>query len=273
MLEKNVEFSIDKLTVLGEFISNRLISNFIMMLEDVPFCFRKYIDTSFYSRSYLINDLGFLQFDTATGKFRIEFNPNKLNDYTKNLLSIILSYIKNFHFTRIDLAIDLYNYEFSNYNVVDLISRKKAYYYDRVGRLETAYFGSRSSNKYIRVYNKAVEQKMEGGCDWWRIELQLRDTYIDTYLDGLKDLLDGLLIFKYVSISSLNYKDKAILEYILKDSSRFNEIPKKNRLKYKKILDNLRLESLSFVNDLMLSANEYVYSFMNSLCPNFDNRI
>lgn len=267
--EGRVEFSIDKLTVLGEFISNKLISSFIEMLEDVPFCFRKYIDTSFYSRSYLIFDLGFLQFDTVTCKFRLEFNPNKLTDYTTNLLKIILSYFKKFHFSRIDLAIDLYDYDFFTYNLVDLNSRKKAFYYDRQGNLETAYFGSMSSSKYIRVYNKALEQKLEKGIDWWRVELQLRDTYITSYLDGLKDLLDGLLIFKYVSICNLNYKDRAILEYLLRDPSRFCELPKKNRLKYKKMINELKLESLTFVNDLMFSANLYVFNYMNSLCPDF----
>lgn len=40
------------------------------------------------------------------------------------------------------------------------------------GSGETLYVGSRKSEKLLRIYDKAAEQKIEGS--WWRIELQLR---------------------------------------------------------------------------------------------------
>ena len=227
-IERFCDFSIDKLTVLGTLKCKDYYFNLIdfAYTYPIPF-FEKVIDTQFFTKSWRITDFGFLQIDITTLKFRLEFNPNKItSQLQKKLLNTLLSYIKDVHFSRIDLAIDLYNYNLYDYNIVDLNPRKKAYYYDRAGKLETCYFGSMSSNKFIRIYNKAVEQKVkdknfDSDVDWWRVELQLRDTYIDTYLTGFKDFLDGILIFKYCSVESLSFAYKACLAYILKDFSYF----------------------------------------------------
>lgn len=267
MDEKKVEFSIDKLTILGRLKRKEYYYEILDQSREsfVPF-FEKNIDSCFYSKSFKVQDLGFLQIDSATLNFRLEFNPNKLTELSNLLLNILLSYVTDYHFSRIDLAIDLYNYDLYNYNIVDLIPRKKAFYYDRVGRLETCYFGSMSSNKFIRIYNKAVEQK-EPNKDWWRVELQLRDDYIDVYLDGLKDFLDGVYIFKYVSLDSYDVNEKAMIEYLLKDISRLSGLSKNGRTKYRKILKELKIESLTFINSLMQCSFEYVSSYLNKLCP------
>ncbi len=269
MNEKNVDFSIDKLTILGTLKEKIYYYHIIEQAKEsiVPF-FEKTIDNMFYSKSYKIMDLGFLQIDSVTLNFRLEFNPNNLTPISEKLLQILLSYVTNYHFSRIDLAIDLFNYNLYDYNIVDLNSRKKAYYYDRVGKLETCYFGSMSSNKFIRIYNKAVEQKKDD-MDWWRIELQLRDNYIDVYLDGLKDFLEGVYIFKYVTVEKYDFTSKAILEYLLKDMTRMSELSKNGRTKYRKILRSLKIESLNFVNDLMQCSYTYVFNYLKNLCPSF----
>lgn len=268
-LEKFCDFSIDKLTVLGTL---KLKDYYFDMIDlsytyPLPF-FEKIIDTQFFTKSWNIRDFGFLQIDITTLKFRLEFNPNKINNQVqKKLLNLLLSYLKDIHFSRIDLAIDLYNYNLYEYNIVDLKGRKKAYYYDRVGKLETCYFGSMSSNKFIRIYNKAIEQKIKEDVDWWRIELQLRDTYIDTYLTGFKDFLDGILIFKYISVDNLSFNDKAVLEYILRDISRLGLLSKNSRTRYKNIIKDLKMESLNFINDLMQTSYIYTLSYLETLAP------
>lgn len=266
-LEKRINFSIDKLTVLGQLKCSdyyKLIVEYAKYNESFIF---RYIETSFYTHSFSIDGLGFLQIDRSTLNFRLEFNPNKIvTTESKQLLNELLSYVKNYHFSRIDLALDLYNYNLYDYNIIDLARRKKAYYYDIVGRLETCYFGSLSSNKFIRIYNKAREQKKDD-LDWWRIELQLRDDYIDTYLTGLKDFLDGLFIFKYVSLENFSVKDKAILNYILQDIHRLVEFNKNTRTKYRKIFRTLELESLDFINDFMQYSYTNVIKYLNNLLP------
>lgn len=273
-IDKFCDFSIDKLTVLGTLKCKEYYFNLIdfAYTYPIPF-FEKVIDTQFFTKSWRITDFGFLQIDITTLKFRLEFNPNKItSQLQKKLLNTLLSYIKDVHFSRIDLAIDLYNYNLYDYNIVDLNPRKKAYYYDRAGKLETCYFGSMSSNKFIRIYNKAVEQKVkdknfDSDVDWWRVELQLRDTYIDTYLTGFKDFLDGILIFKYYSVENLSFTDKACLDYILKDISRLGLLSKNARTRYKRFINELKLESLGFINDLMQHSYVYTLSYLKTLAP------
>lgn len=277
-IDKFYDFSIDKLTVLGTLKCKEYYFNLIdfAYTYPIPF-FEKVIDTQFFTKSWKITDFGFLQIDITTLKFRLEFNPNKItSQLQKKLLNVLLSYIKDVHFSRIDLAIDLYNYNLYDYNIVDLNARKKAYYYDRTGKLETCYFGSMSSNKFIRIYNKGVEQKLKDknyniDVDWWRVELQLRDTYIDTYLTGFKDFLDGILIFKYYSLENLSFSDKACLDYILKDISRLGLLSKNSRTRYKRIINELKLESLSFINDLMQHSYVYTISYLKTLVPTLYN--
>lgn len=273
-IDKFCDFSIDKLTVLGTLNCKEYYFNLIdfAYTYPIPF-FEKVIDTQFFTKSWRITDFGFLQIDITTLKFRLEFNPNKItSQLQKKLLNTLLSYIKDVHFSRIDLAIDLYNYNLYDYNIVDLNPRKKAYYYDRTGKLETCYFGSMSSNKFIRIYNKGVEQKVKDKnfnieVDWWRVELQLRDTYIDTYLTGFKDFLDGILIFKYYSVENLSFTDKACLDYLLKDISRLGLLSKNARTRYKRIINELKLESLGFINDLMQHSYVYTISYLKTLAP------
>lgn len=277
-IDKFYDFSIDKLTVLGTLKCKEYYFNLIdfAYTYPIPF-FEKVIDTQFFTKSWKITDFGFLQIDITTLKFRLEFNPNKItSQLQKKLLNVLLSYIKDVHFSRIDLAIDLYNYNLYDYNIVDLNARKKAYYYDRTGKLETCYFGSMSSNKFIRIYNKGLEQKVKDknfniDVDWWRVELQLRDTYIDTYLTGFKDFLDGILIFKYYSVENLSFSDKACLDYILKDISRLGLLSKNARTRYKRIINELKLESLSFINDLMQHSYVYTISYLKTLAPTLYN--
>jgi hypothetical protein len=59
-------------------------------------------------------------------------------------------------------------------------SAKTGYIYGRDKKLETFYIGWGETDKKIRVYDKAKEQKKEG--DWTRVEAQIRDL---GYLQGL----------------------------------------------------------------------------------------
>lgn len=267
-MEQKIFFSIDKLCVLGTF---KNIDNYDIFLQYCYYNNRfipKYITNQFFSNSFSIEDLGFLQFDRVSKNFRLEFNPNHVKSVEdKEIINTILSYFKNFHFSRLDIALDLYNYDLYNYNIVDLSPRKKAYYYDRVGRLETCYFGAMGSNKFIRIYNKAVEQKLTD-LDWWRVELQLRDKYIDIYLEDSTDFLEDIYFFKYVSLDNLSVGERATLEYILRDYSRLNEFSKNNKTKYKKIIRNLEYESLDFINPIIRHNCNKVVEYLEYLCPN-----
>ena len=85
------------------------------------------------------------------------------------------------HFSRADIACDIIDVpdEFiTQYPVVDPVSFKPIY--GRSGKLETAYWGSRASERQIRLYNKKLEQETKRKVvpkeveTWWRLEMQLR---------------------------------------------------------------------------------------------------
>ena len=266
-MKKNIHFSIDKLCVLGNFRNIENYDTFLRICVLNERFIPKHIDNQFFTNSFLIKDLGFLQLDRVSNKFRFEFNPNNiLSNEDKDLVNSILSFFTNFHFSRLDIALDLYNYNLLDYNIVDLSPRKKAYYYDRVGNLETAYFGALGSNKFIRIYNKAREQKIKDK-DWWRVELQLRDLNIDTYLSDTTDFLKDIYIFKYITINDLDVNSKAMLEYLLKDKSRLSELSKNSKTKYKNLMDHLKEETLDFINPIIQHSSDKVVSYLEELCP------
>ena len=99
----------------------------------------------------------------------------------------------NPHFSRADVAcdiLDLPDEYVSQYRLVDAVSFRP--YYGQNGALETAYWGARSSERQVRMYNKKLEQEKHrqvylkrcnrGG----RLELQLRRSKADEWSGSSK---------------------------------------------------------------------------------------
>ena len=122
------------------------------------------------------------------------------------------------------------------------------------------------SNKFIRIYNKAKEQKINN-MDWWRVELQLRDKNIDIYLNDTKDFLEDVYFFKYITLDNYSAIEKATLEYLLRDYSRITQLSKNQRTKYKKIIRNLKEGSLDFINPIIQHNCSKVVDYLEYLCP------
>lgn len=59
--------------------------------------------------------------------------------------------------------------------------------FDGRGKGDTLYVGSRNSPSYLRLYDKAREQRDAGAIGWWRAELQLEDEWACTALKRLKE--------------------------------------------------------------------------------------
>lgn len=265
--EKQVNFSIDNLTIVGN-LSMPELYEFVLKFSGVCDSSQLIIDgRKMFETSFKIEDLGFIQIDRATLKTRIEFNPNKITLKGKEILNKILLLLDkdSIHFTRLDLAIDLYNYKISDYNIIDIGTRKKAYFYSKTNKLETMYSGSNKSSKYIRIYNKAIEQKLEN-LDWWRFEIQLRDVYIDKYLNEFINFYDDIFIFKYSSIERYSIDTNAMLEFILRDITRLNLLSKNQKTRYKKIIRELKVESIDFLDDVIGLTIDKVRNYLSYLC-------
>ncbi|MBG8111881.1 replication protein, partial [Enterococcus faecium] len=95
------------------------------------------------------------------GQGRIDFNPNKISQFLAgSMKNFIHDLFLEPHFSRADIACDIIDVPddfITQYRVVDPVSFKPIY--GRSGKLETAYWGSRASERQIRMYNKKLEQE------------------------------------------------------------------------------------------------------------------
>ena len=102
--------------------------------------------------------------------------------------------------SRLDLAIDDYTDDyFTLDSLLDLvqsgrcISKFKSFKYEfskKIGSLDytgkTIYFGSRQSNVFLRVYDKALEQKVSNNMKWVRWEFELKN---DMAINSINSIL------------------------------------------------------------------------------------
>lgn len=277
MADKSFLVSCDKLSIVGSFLPmythnfqdfyRSVFLSFLQPLLEVNESKVVGVSNDFtFTDSFMINSSIFLQWNTVNYKVRLEFNPNLITIEDKNLIHSILKYLTDLHITRLDVAVDLYNYNLELYNITTLKPLKKAYYHDRVGQLETVYLGSQISSRFFRIYNKAKEQKLTN-VNWWRVELQLRQVYIDKFLHGYDQFFSDILIYRYNSniFKTLGFNQKAILDYLLQDMNRFSELTDfRTKLKYKKLIRSLELESLTFINDLVELSKHDLIDMINS---------
>ncbi|ALI34213.1 hypothetical protein [Weissella cibaria] len=96
------------------------------------------------------------------GSWRLDFNPNKLTDEEKLEMKRAIDLLADVHFTRLDLAFDVFNNELGmKYRIYrpNVSQREYGVYTAQWTKaVETIYYGSNSSDQQIRQYNKLVEQ-------------------------------------------------------------------------------------------------------------------
>lgn len=199
--------SLDRLTVIADYDTRKFDYNYFEWLRE-PFMREagdglqiveesKFADVPPEQVAY-IEKPKFLE-----NKIRIDFNPNHgLDSEGGAWLVKFLSKLPNKHYSRCDIAFDIVNIpEVENYRVWQFGSKKRVYY-GRGGAFETGYYGSSSSGKQIRFYNKKIEQKerhkkVVNHVSWWRLELQLRGKTIDKYPDVVRKMLESFYIPAY----------------------------------------------------------------------------
>jgi len=182
-----------------------------------------------------------LKFQKGYG--RIDFNPNKINKYVAtSMKNFIHDLFLDPHFSRADIACDIIDVPddfITQYTVVDPVSYRP--YYGRSGKLESAYWGSRSSERQIRMYNKKLEQQVKRKIvpseisTWWRIELQLRRGKASDWYDMVNETLDSFSSPHYLPID-IKHTDKIMIMGLLSDHSLWHGLSPKTKYKYRDIL-------------------------------------
>jgi len=144
-------------------------------------------------------DMGILVAFTATGKKYYE-EIGKIQEIKIDWQDIIKKIVKDGgHLTRIDIAVDLINYDFSLTQLTNQLAENKSYFTNKrnqvipknrisiIGkpnRTETIYVGSRTSDAFLRLYNKKIEQSKNPASiyhafakenkSWLRIEAEFK---------------------------------------------------------------------------------------------------
>lgn len=189
-----------------------------------------------------IEVLPFLDKETGREKGRIDFNPNKIQHFLKiDLKDFIKLMFENPHFSRADVACDIINLEddyVNQYRLVDAVSFRP--YYGQTGQLETAYWGARSSERQVRLYNKRVEQQKkkevipEDVSSWWRLELQLRRSRADEWVGVAYDTLDSFYSPRFIP-EHFKATDQIMLDGLHSNHNNWNKLSLNSRKKYRKL--------------------------------------
>jgi len=186
--------------------------------------------------------LPFLDKETGQEKGRLDFNPNKIQKFLQvSLKDFVKLVFKNPHFSRADIACDILNVEndyINQYRIADPISFRP--YYGQGGKLETAYWGARSSERQVRLYNKFLEQTKKKEIipeeieTWWRLEMQLRRDKASDWVEVAYGTLDSFYSPHFIP-KTFSFTEKATLVGLLSDNNLWSEASDKTRKKYRKL--------------------------------------
>ena len=214
------------------------------------------------------------------GSWRLDFNPNKLSDEEKLEMKRAIDLLTDVHFTRLDLAFDVFNNELGmKYRIYrpNVSQREYGVYTAQWTKaVETIYYGSNSSEQQIRQYNKLVEQtkkKMplpDGVEHWMRLELQLRGRKPTEWVERAKGMLYDFRLPNYDRIKNKNDRMALFaLEKGLLDWSDFSDKNKKARLRklQKEQYDDTLARELF---DLLIEHQERLHGELTSYLAEFD---
>lgn len=153
--------------------------------------------------------------------------------------------------SRLDVACDLLNDDkitinkLQNYVLKEKVICKAKYHTCIIGNEENAiYFGSPRSDRRLRIYDKALEQGLQGKTDWMRFEFQLRnDNALSYYLNWCN----------YKSISNTYYGVmRDFLRFITKPNDGINQNRKQTCKWWLKFLEDVKA-----IKQLYLPADNY----------------
>lgn len=183
---------------------------------------------------------------------RIEFNPSKvcLDSEFMFLYGQLLTFIPRFRLrpVRFDLAIDLPVARDRVYLLKDQRLYEE-YSYSAINK--TQYLGVRNNHGRVKVYNKALEQKLD--IDLTRIEITI--DYDKSTYGEVEKILPRLYILDNFQLSiDISGTDKVILVAVMNDMTLLNELGRTKKEKIKSYLReieyNLTLEYEKYNNVL-----------------------
>ncbi|WP_374915598.1 replication initiation factor domain-containing protein (plasmid) [Weissella cibaria] len=213
------------------------------------------------------------------GSWRLDFNPNKLSDEEKLEMKRAIDLLTDVHFTRLDLAFDVFNNELGmKYRIYrpNVSQREYGVYTAQWTKaVETIYYGSNSSEQQIRQYNKLVEQTKKnmplpnGVEHWMRLELQLRGRKPAEWVERAKDMLGDFRLPNYDNIKSVN--DKMALHSLEIGLVDWSDFAKDKRARLRKLQKEQYDDTLAReLFDLLITHQERLLGELTSYLAEFD---
>ncbi|MFV8240985.1 replication initiation protein [Aerococcus urinaeequi] len=237
------QISIDKITIVGDlksetekYLADELSINPLVTLHS--------LGSSRFNAD--IENICHVEYDKLKNQsisrrnMRVEFNPNNLNDEQKKMIfDLFVSKMKNVGFSRIDIAFDVKK-DLSDFYVMFDTPTKSTNFYGVDGKVETKYFGSRRSDRYIRIYNKKqqlldVFENQIADKDYWRIEFELKHSRTEEW----KKCVEDIHILQ-PDWSTLDKVDDQMKVYALINEPNFwGKISRNSKYKYKNMIKNI----------------------------------
>lgn len=190
---------------------------------------------------------------------RVEFNPSKVGD----LLEFQGTYLKilslvdkiNIKPIRFDLAIDIP----VDRSKVQMLKDKRTYEeYSNSDSDRTQYLGPRNAHGRVKVYNKALERKLD--IELTRVELTI--DYDKRSLDEVKKILPNLyLLDSFQFPIGITGTDKVLLIAIMGDFSLLGCLPRDKKAKIKSYLADMKLDiafNVDNYNIVLEQIQEYI---------------
>lgn len=272
-------WSIDRLTIVGELKTIRVHErDFYGKMDVVEYTFDQIMAT--FEEKGVAEKIGegwklmdkygenvayFEKVKFAENKGRMDFNPNKIGRFIgEDLKHFIHRIFVSPHFSRADIACDIIgvpNDLMRSHELIEVLSKKV--FYGLNGKVETKYFGSRSSEKQVRLYNKLKEQRDKKKVvpldvkTWWRFELQLRQGKAEIWTDVVTKTLASFCSPEYIP-DDIRGTERLILNSILSEPSSISELGHNARAKYRKIAR--QVASVDEVSQHMLASFSEQYS-------------
>lgn len=255
------KLSFDAMTIVGNLNKNNAKKLSEFMSVDPQIRLWDILQTKFKAKA--LQEKVYIEYDKVKAdtwdrrNMRVEFNPNKLtHDEMLWLKQNIIDYMEDDGFTRLDLAFDFED-DLSDYYAMSDKALKRTVYFGVTGKAETKYFGSRDSDRFIRIYNKKKERKDNADIEidaehLWRVEIELKRNMVDYWNDCFNDL--HILKPAWATLESL--KEQAMVYLLLNEESKWGDLHRNSRRKYKQIIQEISPIDLTELMKLTLKENE-----------------
>lgn len=181
--ERITNVSIDRLTIIGSIIDIQAFQINVINDYNITEKLLPYSPTKGFNQSLkLVQGLGHIDIDNRENRVRYEYNPNTVAPNQKFYVELIINQLKNISFSRVDIAIDFNLNGFNDFDFQCTRPVSENHFLGVTKKIETKYFGSRSSDMLYRLYDKTIERQEKGKTDvpqgWWRLEVQLNNKRI-----------------------------------------------------------------------------------------------